>query len=229
MCFSATASFTASALLLPAGVYAVRYAQRHDSRAISLAGIPIAFAIQQACEGMVSLSIHDTNPAETHQAALGFLAFAYWFWLFWSPWSVAQLESQPTIRRISQIFSLLGFVYGALLYLPLVLQSNWLTVQVAHHAIQYETRLIFDKWMSQQVDRCLYALIVVTPYFIASSNLIKILGGLVLSSAIVTDWMLNDVFVSVWCFCAAIISLYIVYVVSKISKSITQTISSPSN
>lgn len=71
---------------------------------------------------------------ETNVAALSFLAFAYWFW---SPWSVSQLELNPTVQQISWAFSIFGFVYGGLLYLPLITQPGWLTIHVIHYSIFY--------------------------------------------------------------------------------------------
>jgi hypothetical protein len=60
--------------------------------------------------------------------AFGFLAFAYWFWLFWAPWSVASAEPHPIRRRVGWSLGFLGFGYGALLYLPMVFQPDWLAV-----------------------------------------------------------------------------------------------------
>jgi hypothetical protein len=85
MCFSAPVSFAASALLLPIGFYSLRLAYQQNPDYIPLAAILIAVAIQQACEGLVWLGIETGSLPETNLGAFGFLAFAYWFWLFWSP------------------------------------------------------------------------------------------------------------------------------------------------
>jgi hypothetical protein len=212
MCFSAVASFTASAILLPAGLYGLQFTWQHHSKLIPLSCIPIAFAMQQACEGLVWLGSTHGNLSAMNIGSLSFLAFAYWLWLVWAPWSVAEADPSVNVQRVSQLLSLVGFIYGALLYLPLLIQPDWLTIHIIHHSIQYQTTLIFDNWVSQEVDRAVYAVIIVTPFLIASNPLLKILGGLVLTSAIATYLMLNQVFVSVWCFFAAIISLYILYV-----------------
>ena len=112
MCFSAPVSFAASALLLPTGLYSLHIASRQNPSYIPLACIPIAFAVQHACEGLVWLSIKGRAPAEANLPALGFLAFAYWFWLFWAPLAVARTERQPTVQRICWGVGLIGLIYG---------------------------------------------------------------------------------------------------------------------
>jgi hypothetical protein len=212
MCFSAPVSFVASALLLPTGLYSLYVSSRQNPSYFPLACIPVAFAVQQACEGLVWLSLKGRSPAEANLAALGFLAFAYWFWLFWAPWAVARTERQPTVQRICWGVGLIGLIYGGLLYLPLLLQPTWLSVHVMHQSIQYETRLIFDPWISQQCDRLVYAMIVLIPFVLTSNPSLKVLGGAVGLTAIISHWLLNAVFISLWCFFAALLSLFILYI-----------------
>jgi hypothetical protein len=212
MCFSAPISFAAGALLLPTGLYSLHTAYRHNPSYIPLACIPIAFAIQQACEGLVWLGIKRDAPTETNLAALGFLAFAYCFWLFWVPWAIAQTEHHPFVKRICWGMGFIGLIYGGLLYLPLLLHPTWLSVHVIHQSIQYETRLIFDPWVSQTCDRLVYALIILIPFALASNPSLKVLGGEVGLTAILSHWLLNTVFISLWCFFAALLSLGILYI-----------------
>jgi hypothetical protein len=212
MCLSAPVSFAASAVLFPTGLYSLRIACQKNPSYLPLACIPIAFAVQQACEGIVWLGIQGSSPAETNLAALGFLAFAYWFWLFWSPWAVAQTERQLTVQWICWGAGFVGLIYGALLYLPLTQQPTWLAVRVIHQSIQYETRLIFDPWFSQDCVRLIYAIIILIPLVLASNPSLKVLGGAVCLSAIVSQWLLDEVFTSFWCFFAALLSLFILHI-----------------
>jgi hypothetical protein len=218
MCFSAPVSFAASALLLPAGFYGLRVAVQNNPRYLPLAAIPVAFGIQQACEGLVWVGMETNSSTVVRLGAFGFLAFAYWFWLFWAPWSVAISEANLTVRRVGWSFGVLGFGYGALLYLPLVFQPGWLAVQVVHHSIEYDTRLLFDPWVSQDVDRVVYALIILIPFALASNRALKGFGVTVALSAITSHWLLHQVFVSVWCFFAAILSLFIVWICQSASR-----------
>lgn len=219
MCFSAPVSFAASTLLLPAGVYGLRVAVSTNPGYRPLAAIPIAFGLQQACEGLVWLGIGMGHTRVVNLGAFGFLAFAYWFWLFWAPWAVAVAETNPMMRRVGWSLGALGLVYGALLYLPLVWQPDWLAVRVVQHSIEYDTRLIFDPWVSQAVDRLVYALIILIPFALASNHALQRLGAMIALSAIASHWLLHQVFVSVWCFFAAILSLLIVLICQSASTT----------
>lgn len=212
MCFSASVSFAASALLLPAGLYSLRLVYQQNPSYIPLASIPIVFAIQQACEGLVWLGMGADSLTAIKLGTFSFLAFAYWFWLFWSPWSLARSELNPSVQRICWGFTILGFIYGGLLYLPLLIQPQWVSIHVVHHSIQYVTQLIFDPWFSQQFARLLYALIILIPFALASNRSLQVFGGMVCLSAIASYWLLNQVFISVWCFFAAILSLFILLI-----------------
>jgi hypothetical protein len=67
MCFSAEASFTASAALVPCGVYCLTVARYRNPNYEPLALIPFFFGIQQFAEGMVSCSLR------LHSGRSGFL------------------------------------------------------------------------------------------------------------------------------------------------------------
>ena len=89
MCFSATASFTASALLTPVGLYALRRTYQSDPRYLALAAFPLLFGIQQAIEGGLWLALEGRATLSTSTTALGFLFFAYLLWpIFACRWRI---------------------------------------------------------------------------------------------------------------------------------------------
>ena len=53
MCFSAEASFTAAAVLVPFGALSMTRAYKTDPRYIPIATLPLLFGLQQALEGAV--------------------------------------------------------------------------------------------------------------------------------------------------------------------------------
>ena len=72
MCFSATASFTAGAVLLGVGTLTLRSAlasrHSHRRRDLPFAAIPLLFAIQQLIEGVVWLTVSaEAPPLSTHR------------------------------------------------------------------------------------------------------------------------------------------------------------------
>ena len=72
MCFSAEVSFTAAAILLPAGAAAVLRAYQTDRRYVPIAALPLLFGVQQALEGAVWTSAGNQHLVEQ-------FSFAYMF------------------------------------------------------------------------------------------------------------------------------------------------------
>lgn len=215
MCFSAFVSFAASTLLVPAGLYCIKTAL-HKHAYLPFACMPLAFGIQQGFEGIVWLGIHSNNLTTIHTGALGFLFFSHWFWLFWIPLIVLQLEHDQKVQRICQLLAIIGALYGAFLYLPLLIHDHWLSATAIHHSIEYQAKFIGDA-VPILFSRLLYILIILTPLIISSNSYIKVFGILITFSTVISYSMFNYAFVSVWCFFAALLSLYVSYIISKAS------------
>ena len=219
MCFSATASFAVAAPLLPLGVYCLNRARRENVRWMPFAAYPLAFGLQQAVEGALWIGISSGDQALIGAASRGFLFFSHFFWLFWVPMSILALEPDAHRRRILAALAILGGLYGASLFLPILLNEDWLRVAVVHHSIVYKITLIYDGIVNRQVLQVIYAAIIVASLFICSVRQIKVFAMLMLVSVIVANLFFRYAFTSVWCFFAAILSLYVLYIVREELKS----------
>ena len=211
MCFSAAASFTATALLIPTGLYACKLAMDVDSKYLPLALIPCIFGIQQGFEGVEWLALHSAQPEIVHIAALGFLAFSHGFWLLWLPLTVFVLEQRPWARKGLLAVILLGTLFGLSLYGPFLLSPNMFAVTAAQGSIDYQTRLIYDQVFPRAVSRLIYMLVVLGPLWFSQLTQLRIAGGFIALALVITYWFYNYAFVSVWCFFAAVLSGYIAY------------------
>lgn len=215
MCFSATASFTSAALLIPAGAYCLAKANCLDKPYWAFAMLPILFGLQQTIEGGIWLSLQAGEAESAHRLALGFLLFSHLFWLGWVPYSAYLTESSPRLRRAFLLIVLVGLLLGAAMYLPLLNNPAWVSVSIVEHSIDYELKFISDAYVSQQMVTILYLLVILVPLMLSSDLYHRSLGLLVFLSGLAA-WLFFDwVFVSVWCYFAAIISLYIFFIIVK--------------
>ncbi|MEM6932958.1 MAG: DUF6629 family protein [Pseudomonadota bacterium] len=101
MCFSASASFTAAAILGATGSLTLAASIRRQSSLgeILLAAFPLVFAAQQAMEGLVWLGIYGMlSPALMTFGTYGFVLTAYAFWPIMGP-VVGWLLESPGSRR----------------------------------------------------------------------------------------------------------------------------------
>ncbi|MCP9787953.1 hypothetical protein KBY99_03030 [Cyanobium sp. Maggiore-St4-Cus] len=90
MCFSAAASFSSAALLVPLGIAAVARSWRdHRRELLPLALMPVGFGLQQGLEGVVWLGLNHGPAAPLLKGgALAYLFFALALWPIWIPYVV---------------------------------------------------------------------------------------------------------------------------------------------
>ena len=96
MCFSATASLTAGALLLGVGAMTLRRVRRRSDWPLAL--IPILFAVQQATERVVWLSLSGQLQGMQDVATQVYSVFSHVLWPAFVPWAV-WLAPQQQVRR----------------------------------------------------------------------------------------------------------------------------------
>lgn len=219
MCFSASASFTASAFLIPTGIYCVTEVKKKNEAYLPIASLPLFFGIQQGFEGLVWLSIVWENTIAVNNFALCFLFFSHFFWLFWIPFSALWVEESLFTKKVLNCFTVLGFIYGGLLYFPLLINDSWLEIEVINHSIKYLTYFIFNPVTTHNFSVCFYALIVFTPLIISSIKILNNLGILLILTASVSYLYFHYTFISVWCFMAAVVSIYLVKAIANIPQS----------
>jgi hypothetical protein len=212
MCFSAAASFGLSAVLLPSGAYCVWSAFAKRKVLLGLAIIPLVFGAQQFFEGLVWRGLDQDNIPCARMAAFAYLYFALAFWPLWGPLCAFLTESNIPKKRLLACFTFLGFVGGLVLYLAVALNPEVLNVEVRNHSIFYDiTQSPAYHLMPQDYWQVLYVIIVGVPLLIAPARGFVLLGIAIVASALITHIFYWYAFVSVWCFFAAILSLYLCF------------------
>ena len=105
MCFSATASFTLSAVLVSTGFFSVITAYKFNKKYLLMALMPIILGLQQGIEGMMWLSFNSKNYLNIHFYTDLYLFFAFYFWPASIPICVYLTENNGLRKKI-----LMGFV-----------------------------------------------------------------------------------------------------------------------
>ena len=113
------------------------------------------------------------------------------------------------------LFSFTGFLYGASLYVPLLVYPDWLSVTIIKDSILYQPVLIYDGILSRTAVRVFYAFIVAVPLLFSTVSTLRLFGILIFVSVAVSAVFFAYAFVSIWCFFAAILSAYVVYIVHR--------------
>jgi hypothetical protein len=220
MCFSATASFTVAALLAPVGAYSLRLTKQTGKRWLLLASFPLAFAIQQAIEGVVWLGVNANEPSLVAITSRGFLFFSHLFWPAWVPLSVYALEERRRNKIALLGLAVLGFVFGLSIAVPALVKPDWLSVVVINGSLEYKTILLYDGLVSREALRVVYAVVVLAALFVSSERFVNIFGILILASVLFARNQYDYAFISVWCYFAAVASVYIMGMLVAVSRPV---------
>jgi hypothetical protein len=195
MCFSATASFTASAMLLAAGVATWRMAARSSER--PLAALPLLFGVQQLSEGLLwsGVAAPQAAPALTWIYAF----FSHVLWPVYVPIAVWLVEAQRGRRRAIAAHAVCGLLLGSGL-LASLLGDPLVATAVGGH-IEYTNGALYGPAVMLS-----YLAVTTGSLLISSRPWIRLFGlaafaSFLLAYAAYARWV-----VSVWCFFAAALS-----------------------
>lgn len=214
MCFSAEVSFTAAAILLPAGAIGVQRAYRTDRRYLPFAALPIFFGLQQLFEGLVWTGNALLSDNMVQRFSLAYMFFSWLAWPVWVPFSTYFLE--PCGRRYVYLtFAIIGGMLGALQYFPYFAHEGWLVTKFLPHAISYQGTVLFDFLMRREITYALYLFVIIAPLLTSSDRRAQIFGILISVVATVTYLFFQFAYISVFCFGGAVMTLYIVYAVFR--------------
>jgi hypothetical protein len=220
MCFSASVSYSAAAVLVSTGVYAIRQARRLPRPYLMWALVPVLFGLQQACEGGVWQELDAGDAGAAVPFALGFHFFSHFLWLWWLPLSSYLVEpGQASMignirKRVLGGCAIFGAFAGALVYSVMIFHPEWMSVGVRVHSITYDFSVPVRSSIHLPITpAALYALTTLMPLLLSSHKLIRIFGVLAALSSVLTSEAYGYAYISVWCFFAAVLSLYLVYMI----------------
>lgn len=219
MCFSTSASFTAAGVISFVGVLSLLKAR--TPKIWMLAITPIFFGIQQAFEGIVWLTATENSLGFLHKFGIyGFISLATLFWPVWLPLSLYRLETNPTSKKLLKITLGLGIFFALFSLLTTILYGR--TAEIIDHHIVYPfltSPFHSDKWLLiEQIElvmTVIYALATIGSLFISSIKRIWIIGVIVALGFIVSQISYSLAFGSVWCFFAALASVFVYFIVDK--------------
>ena len=211
MCFSPEVSFTAAAVLVPAGGYAMAQAWRTDRRYLTLCTLPLLFGVQQFLEGMVWISGH-AGLDRVQAWSIAYLFFAWLGWPVWVPFSIYWLES-PRRQPFYLVAAIAGAILGAGQFLPYLAHGDWVQTSFLPRAIVYGGTEMVQLIIGEIPTYSIYLTLVIIPCLLASDRRVKVFG-LLIALAFATTWLFfRYAYISVFCFWGAVISLYLVWMI----------------
>lgn len=204
MCFSATASFAVSGGLAVVGVASLR-ASTPKERIVAV--IPLAFAAQQALEGVQWLALDKSLTCQS--AGYSFLMFAYLFWPIYLPAVVYVLDR---VRRPS-VGWFLGLGIATAIWNVWFMLTHPLAISILDGHIVYNIGI----FMGEQV--ALFYVAAISGAFLVSRIRAFFWGGIIaFATAVAAVVFARPSFPSVWCFVASVASILAYFYVSRSRK-----------
>ena len=200
MCFSATASFTAGAVLLGLGTLTLKSAGR--PRELPFAAIPLLFAIQQLSEGVVWLTFSYEAPLLNAVMTHVYSFFSHVLWPVYVPVAVWLIEPQGRRRRVLLAIVAAGIAVGG--YLLYILLAYPVVSRPTGQHIEYVSPHFFAAAVMT-----LYLLSTTFSPILSTHRMVKIFGVLALLSFAAVYFFYATWFISVWCFFAALLSIIV--------------------
>ncbi len=201
MCFSATANFVGSGVLVTLGT--VTLTKVRHRRELLFAAIPTLFAVHQFIEGFVWLGLDGRLPGSVaHDMGAAFVLYAQGLLPFLLPLSVFAFEPNARDRRRMLPFVILGG--GTALYMLWALIAYPLQVYVRAHSIVY-----INTATNNMAVAVLYVIATCGSLFFSKVRPMVVFGFANLTILLIVMAVKRYAFTSLWCAYAAIASVLI--------------------
>lgn len=211
MCFSATASFTASAVIGTIGVASLRSCKSENER--PFASIPLFFGVQQFCEGLIWLSFNNPDFASVqYPATLSFLAFAWIVWPALVPYASYRLEQNPNRKKWLQRLMFIGLISSA--YSIYRMYQGHPMPYIADFHIDYRFSRHNEPSLMDTPQQLAYLISTVIPLFVSSRNGVFWLAVSNFISLLIAYYFFRHALPSTWCFFAAVLSGIIYWILN---------------
>ena len=212
MCFSATASFSAGAVLLGLGTLTLKAANR--PREFPFAAIPMLFALQQLSEGVIWLTFQYEAPMLNTVMTHVYSFFSHVLWPVYVPVAVLLMEPPGWRWRALLVFVVAGVAAGG--YLLYILVAYPVVSRPIGQHIEYLSPHFFAA-----VVMTLYLLSTAISPILSRYRMVMVFGVLTLLSFGAAYYFYATWFISVWCFFAALLSavVYLHFILRKPERS----------
>jgi hypothetical protein len=207
MCFSPTASFVSAALIGAIGVATLRHVR--EPRTALFAATPLLFALHQFTEGLVWLGLQGRiGPIGRDHVAFLFTLYAQGLLPFLMPLAVMLMEPAGRRRRIIIGLTAIGAVAASWDAYGLIFLPSRLFVD--HHSIAYRNEMTGNLLIS-----LLYILAACGALLLSSYRVVRWYGVVNVIALTIVEIVRSEVFASVWCFYAALMSVMLYWQFSR--------------
>lgn len=216
MCFSEPVSFATGGVLIIGGAFATFKAWRSNKRYLPFALMPAMAGVQQVLEGHVWMGVNGGDATMVWWAALGFMFFSWFMWPAWIPFSVYALEPAESRRkRLFFALALAGAGLGLVLFVPHLLNPDWINVSVNKQSLAYEDTMFLDYLVPRPVTYGVYLSLIVLPPLLSTYLHVRLFGLTLIVTVALVYLFLSYAYISFFCLLAGVGTLHLIYIILR--------------
>lgn len=214
MCFSATASFSAAAVIGSVGIVTLRAAAtKPDLRLLPLAAFPLLFSLQQIVEGVLWLDLAAPAPGALRGVLVhAFQGYAEVFWPVFAPLAALLIEPQRRRKILIACCLAIGIALSAYLLAMMTAHPYQAFVEGGH--IVYRNGYHYPTGIEVP-----YVVATTISLVLSSHRGVRWLGLVILTGFGVAYVSFHQAYISVWCFFAALASVLVYLHVRRMPRS----------
>ncbi len=208
MCFSAEASFIGAAVLGTVGYCTLT--EVTDKRQLPLAIIPLLFAFQQVCEGVIWMFLNNNlaPSAAFWVCTYAYVWLSYIMWPTWFSFSSFLLE-KVAWRRKALAACIVGGLFVSGYDLNYVIHST-MDPHIVQNSVYY--------LQGSKLIGAMYLASVALAFLFSSTPYMWLMGAAAPFSFGLSAYLYWNNFASVWCFAASVLSIIIFFAIREDSK-----------
>lgn len=215
MCFSAEASFTASAIIGGMGIITTKKSLPKQK---IFGMIPLLFAVQQLFEGTIWLGFDNPHYAGLRSiSTMIFLTFAWAIWPMIIPYAMYRMEEHDTRKKILGVLSFIGLIAGLCSMYPIFISHP--EPYIASFHIDYSLLENPPHGILVDVYEIVYLLCTLVTMLISSQRLMYVYGIANIIGLVIAGVFYQSSVPSTWCFFSAILSALIYWILEKNQSS----------
>ncbi len=216
MCFSESVSFASGGLLVAGGAIASVKAWNTNKRYLPVALMPAMAGVQQFMEGHVWMGMNDGDPSMVWRAAMGYIFFSWFMWPVWIPFAVHALEPPDSRRKIALFcFAVAGLILGLVLYVPHIVNPDWVSVDINKQSLAYEGTMFLDYIIPRWLTYVFYLFLIIAPPLVSTYLHMRLFGLTLMVVVVLVYVFLSYAYISFFCLLAGIATTHLIYIILK--------------
>jgi len=178
--------------------------------------MPVMAGVQQFMEGHVWMGLNNSDPFMVWWAAMGYIFFSWFMWPVWIPLGVYVLEPPESPRKkVFLYFALAGALLGLVLFVPHLLNPDWVSVSINKNSLAYEGTMFLDYLIPRWLTYAIYLLLIFAPPLMSTYLHMRLFGLTLIVIVTLVYFFLFYAYISFFCLLAGVGTIHLIYIILR--------------